>query len=320
MKRALLAVAFLALTSPAWAQKGTGPHVPTAAPVVHTITGSPLTIDIGDETSVQVYNSNVPGNGQIFPTNTTPGSSTADAGSFANIGGVLYAPDFSQHPQGTATGGLGTYVPWTPVSFSAVTGSGTTSDPFTEVIVVSAGSTGVQLTETITYVNGASQYAVSMAFANGGSAAATMNVFYGEDDYLANNDNAFMFGSTTQAGGQAVNTSCVLLQYKIFVFGTGASNFSANSFSTVWTEIGANALSNTVASGCIDGGAALEWADLVLAAGGTAAVNTGIAFTGQAIPPATAVVPALSGVGVAALVIFLAAMGFILSRKASLGA
>ena len=36
-----------------------------------------------------------------------------------------------------------------------MTGTGTACNPFTVVIVVDAGATGLVLTETITYVNGA---------------------------------------------------------------------------------------------------------------------------------------------------------------------
>jgi hypothetical protein len=78
-----------------------------------TISGNPLRINVGADGSFQVYNTAVPGVGQIFPT----GASLADMGVFAWIDGTLYAPDFANHG-GTATGALGTYVPWTPLQLS----------------------------------------------------------------------------------------------------------------------------------------------------------------------------------------------------------
>ncbi len=127
-----------------------------------TISGSPLTVVIGDDTSAQVYNSNVPGTGQFYPPSCAAGE-TADNGVFVSLGGLIYGPDFDNHPCGSASN---SYTPWTAVSMSAVTGTGTAGDPFTVVIVVDAGATGLRLTETITYVNGAAQYDMALAFSN----------------------------------------------------------------------------------------------------------------------------------------------------------
>jgi hypothetical protein len=56
-------------------------------------------------------------------------------------------------------------------------------------------------------------------------------------------------------------------------------------------------------------------------AGGGVTINSGITFSGfVGPPPVQAVVPTLSTVGIAGLVILLALVGFVLARKSSLGA
>src|SRR5215471_12178747 len=164
MKRALAVLAVLALATPAFAQKShrVPPHVATAPPATVTIAGNPLTIVIGDETSMEVYNSSVSPGGQYYPNDCGPGE-TADSGVFAKINGFVYGPDFDNHPCGSASN---SYTPWTRVSLSPVSGTGTSGDPFTVTIVVTAGATGLRLTDTITYVNGAKTAGIALAFSD----------------------------------------------------------------------------------------------------------------------------------------------------------
>src|SRR5262245_16130049 len=172
MKKALLALACLALASPVLAVKSRRipPHVVAGAPTTVTIASNPLTIVVGSDTSTQVYNAAVPGTGQFYPPDCGPGE-TADNGIFASVAGIpasegasnVYGPDFNGHPCGSASND---YIPWTPVSMTRVTGTGTGADPFTVVIVVDAGATGLRLTETLTYVAGAPQYNASLVFTN----------------------------------------------------------------------------------------------------------------------------------------------------------
>ena len=326
MKRVALVLVCLALAAPAWAMKTRRvprqPQVPNA-PTTVTITGNPLTIVVGNDTSLQVYNSNVPGTGQFYPPDCTAGE-TADAGTFAGIAAVVYGPDFTNHPCGSASN---TYTAWTPVSMTPVTGTGTAVDPFTVVIVVNAGATGVVLTETLTYVNGDSKATIVLSFVQppppGAPAApaATVDAFVGSDLYLADNDRGFSFGAANGAGGHGADTNCVQLQYAIEWLGTTpATAWTAQGYSSVWDEISAGNLDNTVDPTCIDNGASLEWAGLNVTAV-PVVVNTGVSFTGQAIPVGpTAAVPTLSVAGITALVVLLAAVGYVLARKTSLGA
>jgi hypothetical protein len=316
MKRLLIVAVCLALSSPAFAEKTrrVPRQSPTGAPATVTINGNPLTIVVGNDTSMQVYNANVPGTGQFYPPDCGVGE-TADSGVFftAGSGGVV-GPDFDNHPCGSASN---TYTAWTPVSMTPVTGTGTAGDPFTVVIVVSAG--GLNMTETLTYVNGASTAYITLAFppaplvAPAGLGGA---VFVGADIYLADNDDGFSLAGPIAAGGRAADVNCAQLQYTIRWLGTTpAAQWTATDYGDVWDQISAGALNNSVNPTCIDNGAALQW---VVAGGGTT-INTGVSFEGQAVPVG-ADVPTLSTVGLAALVALLALVGYVLARKASPGA
>jgi hypothetical protein len=279
-----------------------------------TISGNPLTVVIGDDTAMQVYNSNVvsnpPGSGQFFPGDTAPGQ-TAESGVFVHpAGGLVYGPAST----GVGGGSLA------PVSLSPVTGSGSSIDPFKVVVVVNIPTTSVQLTETITYVNGDSAAKIALSFVGDGNPVVTLDAFIGADLYLAGNDRGFSFAGATAAGGHGADTNCLELQYTISWLGTTpADRYTANGYSQVWSEIAAGNLSDTSDPSCIDNGAALEWTGR--AVGTTPVViNTAASFTGQLIPAVGAVVPALSPKGLAALVLLLAAVGYVLAKKTSLGA
>ena len=320
MKKLLLAFACLALAAPVLALKipRVPPHVATGgAPTTVTIASNPLTIVVGSDTSVQVYNSNVPGTGQFYPPDCGPGE-TADNGIFASVAGVVYGPDFNNHPCGSAAND---YTPWTQVSMTPVTGTGTGADPYTVVIVVDAGATGLRLTETLTYVTGQPQYNASLAFSNVGQASVTWDTFHGSDLYLADNDDGFAVLQGTSAGGRGANASCIQLQYVIlFLTPTPADRWAGESYSTVWAEISAGNLSNTIESAiCQDNGAAVQWSARTLTPGGGLTIGTGVSFSGQAVPQG-ATVPTLSTLGLAALILALALVGYALAGRLSPGA
>jgi len=322
MKRFLVAIVCLALASPAWAAKprripAQRPASPLA-PVTATIAGSPLTIVVGDDTSTQVYNSNVPGTGQFFPPDCGAGE-TADNGIFIGTGGIVYGPDFDNHPCGSAAN---TYTPWTPVSFSGVTGTGTAGDPFKVVIVVNAGATGIVMTETLTYVNGASRSNISLAFSQAPPPSAPagglgFSVLQAADLYLADNDAGLGLLQAASVGGRAVDSNCAPLAYTILITGdTPPTSWSATGYGTIWDEVTADSLPDNVDSTiCEDNGAALLWANQNV----PVTIETGVSFAGSAVPLG-ATVPALSPKALASLVLLLAAVGYVLARKASPGA
>lgn len=304
----------MALALPLYAQKFTTQPSAAAgvAPAFRIIVGNPLTIHVGSDGSFQVYNVTVPGQGQIYPSGATQ---TADFGIFADFGGVLYAPDFGNHPGGTATGGIGANTPWTQVSLSAITGTGTAADPFTVVIVLDAAATGIRLTATVTYVNTENFFRIAKVFNSTAAAAITMRVFEGADIYLAGSDDGipYLAPATNSPGGR----DCPTQTYNIlFIPITPANAYSANGYSTVWSQIGAAQLPSTVASGCIDNGAANQW-DRSINPGASFTINSAASF--GTIPPIAGGpqvdVPTLDTRALIVLAVLLAAAGLIVIRN-----
>jgi hypothetical protein len=253
-------------------------QVALAQPALRTISGNPLTINIGGDASFQVFTTLVPGTGQFYPDDN---AQTADMGVFVRSGGVLYAPDFDSHPGETATDSIGANTVWTPVSISAVSGTGSSADPFTVTVVNDAAATGLRMTMVVTYVNGENFFRKSMVFTSS-AGTQTFDVFLGGDIYLAGDDDGVPLNSSGAVGGQDCVTPPT---YTIlFIPLTPANRFSARDYDIVWSEIGAGTLSNLVSSGCQDNGAALQWQNRTIgAAGGSVQIQAATSF--GAIPP-----------------------------------
>lgn len=235
-----------------------------AAPAVTTISGTPLTINIGSDNSYQVFNSDIaPGMsgavGQFYPSNSQA-NQTADAGWFVDVGGVLYAPNFGEHPAGSATGSLGGRDPYTETSLSTVSGSGTSASPFVVEVVSQLGSTGLSVIKTTEYVNGESYYIERFRLINLGAGTQQAAVFYGGDIFLASSDKGVPYrepisnspgGQTCPGAGNPYNILLIPL--------TPATHSTAKQYADVWTQIGDGLLDDGTATGCIDNGAALQW-------------------------------------------------------------
>ena len=162
---------------------------------------------------------------------------------------------------------------------------------------------------------------MSLVFSNVGNTALTWDTFTGSDLYLADNDEGFAILQGTSAGGRGASSSCLPLQYVILLLTpTPADRWAGEDYSIVWDEISAGNLSNTVDSAtCQDNGAAVEWTQRSLTPGGSVTIGTGVSFTGSAVPQG-GTVPTLSTLGLAALVLALALVGYLLAGRHSLGA
>src|SRR5687767_5593754 len=125
---------------------------PAATPFAEIATPSgPLTrIILGNELSCQIAYAGDAAF-ELYPSGTTPG----DCGTFLTTGGTLFSPDITNHGQ-TAANNIGASTPFTPVSQSGVTGSGSSGDPKRVTTVVDAGS--LRLTQVDTYVTGQEAY------------------------------------------------------------------------------------------------------------------------------------------------------------------
>jgi hypothetical protein len=274
--------------------------------------GNPLKIHVGEENSFQIFNAAVPGNGQIYPTVL---NSPADMGVFVRIptgSGTLYAPNFSNHG-GTATGNLGSYTPWTPVSLSPVTGTGTSLDPYTVTVVSDAGAS-LRMTMTVRYVNGENFFRHYCMFTNISGGLICFDHFVGSDIYLAGSDFGvpYLIASSGSVGGQ----DCPNQDYTILHIPLSprpADAYTARFYGSVWQEIGAGHLTNTIEPATctpptpngIDDGAALEWQNICLQPDDSVTIQSATSFGD--IPPIA--VPSLTEWG---LIIFgVVLLGFI---------
>lgn len=238
---------------------------------VQIIDGSPLNIHVGADGAFQIFNDQVPGVGQIFPSNC---QRIADMGVFANVDGVLFAPNFAAHGCGTATGGLGTYTAWSTAEFTPLRGTGSPQDPFNIRITLAGGILRVNV--DVKYVNGDNFFRVTKSVTS--AVPANTKIFFGADIYLAGSDNgvAYLEGALRSPGGQDCATPPT---YSIlFIPITPANAYTAAQFATVWSQIGGGQLNREIATaGCIDNGAALQW-DRTIVPGQTATINSAVSF------------------------------------------
>src|SRR6266550_1059508 len=277
--RSLIAVVVLV---PAIAFAQTAP----SGPQIVTINGNPLKINVAADASFQVFNTAVPGTGQIFPT----GCQFGDMGVFADINGTLFAPAFSQHSCGTATGSLGGPTAWATTSISTVGGAGEGPSPFTVTVNVSAPGTGVSMSMIVTYVNGDNFFRLRKTFSSAGN--RTVKVFLGADIYLASSDSGiFFFEPTLHAVG---GVDCAIpATYHILLIPIQpdqANRVTTGGYANVWAQIGARVLNNNITpTTCLDNGAALEWDNVMTPGVQSALLQSAVSFGD--IPHITGVAP-----------------------------
>lgn len=210
-------------------------------------------VTLGNDLSCQVAHTG-DASLEFFP----PSSSPADCGTFVAVGGKLYAPRFSAH-DGTATSALGAYKPFTSVSQSGVTGSGTDADPYRVVTVASAGTTGLEITQTDSYVVGSESYQTDVAITNGSATSLTPIVYRAGDCYLAGSDQGRgIFDAGTGAIGCLQSGSGRIEEWVPI---TPGSNHYESAYSAVWTAIGSHAQFPDTCDCTItqDNGSGLSW-------------------------------------------------------------
>jgi hypothetical protein len=286
-----------------------------AQPVIRTIPGNPLTIRIAGDASMQVVDTRFPyGVESLFRPQCLPGvEGTADAGVLVRVGDTVYGPDFAGHPCG---GGVSGVVPWTAASISPVTGDGSGADPFRVVAVASAGSTGLQLTETLRYSNGTGQVTPTLGFRNVGTETITWRTYLGFQF-------AFLSFPILELGRPGVHLAfkfgapfpaCGPDPYRILL--PAADRYTGNPSPAPWSEISAGDLSNTLYGGCPSEGVATEWTDRTLAPGQSLTLPAGSGISFLPGGAAAAPVPGTSTMGTVILAAGIAISGWLaLSRR-----
>lgn len=241
-----------------------------------TIDSAPLKINVGSDLSFQIFNTNVPGVGQIFPS----GATLADMGWLVRSGGTLYAPGWRSRP--SATGSLGNITAFGSGTQDPISGIGTSLDPFTVVTRATAGA--LQLREVVRYETGKGFFSKQLEITNPGASAVTASVYLGSDIFLASSDagkpaRVVIPGGTniTGTGGRTcpdVNPVYNILHIPVI----RPDRFSADSFNSIWQQIGSGTLPNTVnPANCIDNGAALQW-NLTIGAGASSTLEVLTSF------------------------------------------
>ena len=272
------AVAALALsgTVPALAEKADAvPLQRGGAPAVEVINGAPLTIHVGDEHSFQIHNADIPGVGQIYPSDAT---GTADMGWMVRAGGVLYSPDFSNHSDGSATSNLGARTPYSGRSISAVSGSGSAADPYQVTVQNQLGSSGLASSEVIRYINGENYFTKYFTLTNTGASAQTVNIYLAGDIYLAGFDSGIPYREPGSGSVGGRDCSTPASYYILYIPQTPADAWTGAGYGAVWSQIGSGSLDSTLSTtSCIDNGAALQW-NRTLAPGASTTIQAATSF------------------------------------------
>ncbi len=145
--------------------------------------------------------------------------------------GTLYGP--ASIPAG---GSASPRTTWTAVSQTPVTGAGTTANPFKVVTVVAAAATGLQVTQTDTYVVGQESYRNDVQVTNQGTSAQNAVLYRGGDCFLQNSD--FGFG-IFDAGTGAITCATALTpgsRIEQMLPLTGGSSHFEGFFDTLWSR------------------------------------------------------------------------------------
>jgi hypothetical protein len=264
-----------------------GGSATAAVPFVDIGTPSgPLTrVVIGNDLSCQAQHTGDTSL-EFYPPGATPG----DCGTFLAAGGVLFTPDFGNHDRSATS--FGSATPFTGAGQSARTGTGTASNPFKVVTNANAGSTGLALAQTDTYISGQESYRTDVKVTNGGGSPQAITLYRAGDCYLQNSDTGFGFtGANGAVGCSATANNTPPGRIEEFVPITPGANFLEARFGDVWSAISAQTPFGNACSRCtenLDNGAGISWS-VTLQPGQSTTFSHFTTFspTGQAGPPPT---------------------------------
>ncbi|MBN1991599.1 MAG: choice-of-anchor D domain-containing protein [Anaerolineae bacterium] len=225
-----------------------------------TINSNPLSIYVDDKLQFQVSHS---GGNQIYGGN--PGS----FGTFLAVGSTLYGPP-------VVSGATA----FTLVSQTGVTGDGTIGSPFTIVTTVDAGTTGLRLVHTDSYVTGQEMYTTTIQVNNTTGSPISVILYRGLDCAVGGGDAGYGW-QVPAAGVYATGVACtktpnnvpadITEQFLPIVPDT--ANYIVNGYSAVFNAIKSRtALPDTVktdngSGGIYDNGMAISWSFSVPASG-----------------------------------------------------
>jgi uncharacterized repeat protein (TIGR01451 family) len=263
----VLAAAFGGSTVSAQAQKGVVSTVPAELQTAYqTITSSgPLNqIDLGVDIAAQIGHVG-DASGNVYPPGTRPG----DYGTFLVVGGALYAPDMAGHG-GTASGSIGTYTAFTPISQTAIGGGGTSGSPYTVTTTVGVGTTGLTITQVDSYVVGQETYRTDVTVSNGTGAAISAILYRAMDCYLGGSDSGYGVVNGTAPGCSVNPNNTPAGRIEQIVPLNGGNNYYETGYDEVWAWIGTHAAFPNTCDCTIqeDNGSGISW-NITVPAGGS---------------------------------------------------
>ncbi len=236
-----------------------------AATATITSTGPLTSVGVSDQLNCSVNH-----------TGDTSGEFFGDTacGTFIVVDGTMY---FSP---ATIPAGQPSATPFTAVNQTGPTGSGTEADPFKIVTTVTAGTTGVGITETDTYVTGLESYRTDVQLTNSSGTAKSVRVYRAADCFLQSSDTGF--GAVDTASGAVACTTGLDPGSRIEQWFplTAGSSYLESGYSTVWSTIASmQPFPNTCTCATnLDNGAGLSW-DVSVPASGSTTVSSLITFS-----------------------------------------
>ena len=265
-------------------------QVPTPYITINNPSGPITGIFLGNDLSLQVAYQGFP-NYQVYPSSTRPG----DYGTLVAIDDVLYTPYFKNHGAATANNGNtatgfavgdSNLTMLTPAGQTAVTGTGTRADPYTVTTKANAGTTGIQITDTVTYVVGDEFLHTSTTLTNSGATARAVRLYRVMDCYLGTSDNGYGIAATglIACAKNENNSPAGLIEGFTFTPGPGV-HYMEDLYSTVWNQPRhRDAFPDTVNPNGLDNGIGVSW-ELTVPAGGSVTVAGNTLFLPTGVWP-----------------------------------
>ena len=231
---------------------------------------------IGDDLSCQISHVDDPAAYQFYPPTVYP----ADCGTLLSVSGIVYGPNFKAHPPVTATTSLAN-IAFTPISQTAVSGTGTATDPYKVNTSVSAGT--VRIDQHDRYIIGTQFIMTEMTLTNTGATSADVVLYRAGDCYLGAADNGFGAIGISAPGSIACTknpNNVPFGRFEEFIPHTPGSRYFEAGYNTVWATInGGGSFPNTcMCTTSLDNGAGLSWA-LTIPAGGSTTVKQETTFS-----------------------------------------
>lgn len=207
-------------------------------------------------------------------------------GTFVSFDGRLYGPE--ELPAGSGATSVDNYVPFTAITQSGMTGTGTSSDPFAITTKVGLGDTGATLTQVDSYVSGATAYRTDINL-TGGATSGNAVVYRGGDCFLQDSDlglGQVLDGNAPVCKAQPDSDNPDRVEG--FRPLTSGAAYAEGTFGEVWRLIGTGAmLPNTCrCDEQVDNGIAISWAR-DLSQGATVTLSSLTFFSPQGTTPLT---------------------------------